>query len=92
MEERTKLYNKILKTVKILSSWKKSITVPVFKKKNKRVPENYRGITLLSSVMKLFTKILESIIHKYVKISEEQHGFRSNRSLNSIFILRQITD
>lgn len=59
------------------------MTNPIFKKGDKNKPENYRGITLLNSTLKLLTKI-----ESYVEMNEEQ-CFRS--TTDTIFILRQIT-
>lgn len=93
VKELTTLFNKITTTGKVPAEWKKSITIPVFKKGDKRNPENYRGITLLNSTMKLFTKILTDIIQKYTNTSEEQQGFRKNRStLDAIYIIRQLIE
>lgn len=55
-EELTKLNNKILKTEKRPTSWKKNKTVSLFKKVEKIFSGNYRDTILLSSVMKFFTK------------------------------------
>ena len=40
------------------NSWFPSIIVPIFKKSDLSNPNNYRGITLVSNVCKLFTAIL----------------------------------
>ncbi|XP_055384192.1 uncharacterized protein LOC129613898 [Condylostylus longicornis] len=86
------LFNKILTYKQAPREWKNSITVPIFKKGDKNLPENYRGITLLSSMLKLFTEIV-SIEVAGTGIAEEQQGFRTNRSTtDAIFILRQITE
>ena len=90
--ELTTLFNKILQTGKIPTSWKESTTIPIFKKGTKTDPKNYRGITLLSAVLKLMTKILAEVIAE-TGINEEQQGFRKNRStIDAIFILRQIAE
>lgn len=90
--ELCKLYNKIIQQGEVPESWKTSITVPIFKKGDRSLPNNYRGITLLSSVMKLFTKILAMYISS-TGIAEEQQGFRQNRSTtDAIFIVRQIAE
>lgn len=52
-------------------------------------PKNYRGIGLLSSVSKLFTKILLDEVAS-TGISEKYQGFRKNRS--TILTIRQITE
>jgi len=92
-EEIKKLFIKIQKEQKIPDDWKKSLTVPIFKKGNKKDPHNYRGITLLESIMKLFTNILKDEITTYVQMSDEQQGFRQNRSTtDAIFALRQVRE
>lgn len=45
--------------------------IPIFKKRSKKDPNNYRGITLLSSVLKILTKILAEKIARKADISEE---------------------
>ena len=56
--------------------------------------DNYRGITLLSVVGKLYTSILNNRISSWLenkkKIVEEQGGFRAKRStIEQIFILKE---
>ena len=71
---------------------KRQLLHPVFKKGDKQLPGNYRGITLLSVVSKLFTKLLAEYIVD-TGISEEQQGFRCNRStIDAIFIMCRITE
>ena len=85
-------FNKITKTKKVPTEWKESITIPILKKGSRKDPANYRGITLLSSILKLFTKILSDEIHAR-GMCEEQQGFRKNRStIDAIFTIRQIAE
>lgn len=87
------LYNKIMNSSIIPNAWKKSITIPIFKKGNKKEPTNYRGITLLSSAMKLLTNIIATQLNEIIPMNEEQQGFRKNRSTtDAIFIIRQIAE
>lgn len=89
----TVLYNKIVQDITISEDWRNSITVPLFKKGDTSNPENYRGITLLNSSMKLFTHILGRDLISEMELSEEQQGFRKNRStIDAIFIVRQIAE
>ena len=62
---------------------------------DKADPGNYRGITLLSTVGKIFCKILNdrvgTMLEKEEKISEGQAGFRPNRScVDHIYALSKI--
>ena len=54
-DELALLFNKILENGEIPEAWKHSFTIPIFKKGDRKVSDNYRGITLLSAVLKLFT-------------------------------------
>ena len=66
--------------------WLKSIINPIPKdsKKNPYVPLNYRGISLLSCVSKVYSSLINKRITSYCNISDlivdEQNGFRSGRS------------
>ena len=58
-------------------------------------PSNYRGITLLSTFGKLFTKIVNKCLNvwaeKYHVYSEAQAGFRKNMgTVDNIFILHGV--
>ena len=71
------------------------MVIPIHKKVSKNTVDNYRGITLLSVLGKLFTRILNNRLHFWAEsydISiEEQAGFRSNHStLDNLFVLHSI--
>lgn len=77
---------------KIPEEWNIGIVKPIFKKGDKLSCENYRGITLLNVVYKIFSSILHARINVYADgiLGEYQAGFRANRSTtDQIFALRQ---
>ena len=79
------LYNWIWKNEYTPKRWKEGVVVNLFKKSDKADPGNYRGITLLSTVGKIFCRILNDRVGTMLEkeeenISEEQAGFRPNRS------------
>lgn len=57
---------------------KTSIIIPIYKKSDKKQPENYRGITLLSFVLKLITKITLNKLNMELENNEEQMGLVYN--------------
>ena len=80
---------------KIPDDWGKAVIVPIFKKKDKLDCANYRGISLLSLVWKVFCSIKHSRMKKKTEeiLSESQAGFRPGRSTaDQLFSLRQITE
>ena len=64
--------------------WREGLIVNLFKKGDKEDPGNYRGITLLSVVGKMFCKVLNNrLVHHFDKggvFHEGQAGFRLKRS------------
>ena len=68
------------------SIWKMAIIKPIPKSAmtDPRLPLQYRGISLLSTMYKIFSSILNSRISKCAESSniyaDEQNGFRKNRS------------
>jgi len=49
---------------------------PIFKKDDRREPKNYRGISILNTCYKLYSKILEMKLQKYSEVfmTETQNG------------------
>lgn len=89
------LFNKILKEEKVPIFWGDIITKMLYKKGDMLNPENYRPISLVNTIVKLFTIILFSRIAKWAesngKLPEWQAGFRSKRSTTDhIFVLNCI--
>ena len=77
-------FNKCIEERTFLKCLKIAKVIPIFKEGDKRKPENYRLISLLSSLSEVFEKLLQSrmikLCDKKIIISGNQYGFRSNRS------------
>ena len=54
--------------------------IPKYTSKDKRIPSNYRGISLIYVVSKLYSNVLNKRLMKYLEnensFAEEQNGFR----------------
>ncbi len=92
-----KLYVKCFEYCILPSVWLKSIVVPVPKSSTKDpfVPLNYRGISLLSCICKVFSGIINKRVIDYCElmnlIVDEQNGFRKDRSCTDhIFALSSL--
>ena len=87
------LFNLCFLNAIIPELWSKSIIVPILKPgKDYRDPYGYRSISLMSTVAKLFSTILNKRIVSYLEqhniLHEEQNGFRKFRScLDHIYTL-----
>ena len=81
----TKLFNRCVKEKCFPSSWKVSSICPVFKNSGERSsPSQYRPISLLSVISKIFESILNRHILNHLSknnlLVDVQYGFRSARS------------
>ena len=75
------VFNNCLKESCFLDCWKVSLVVPVFKNVGERsTGKNYRPVSLLSVVSKVFEKLFVDHLEKCVLFSDFQYGFRSSRS------------
>ena len=74
--------------------WRMSVLVPLYKGKGDiKECGNYRGIKLMSHIIKLWERIIEARIKKEVTIAEQQFGFMSGRSTtDAIFCLRMLLE
>jgi hypothetical protein len=92
-----KLFQMCFDSGKIPSLWRKAIISPIPKdeKNDKRVPLNYRGISLICCTAKLYSSLLNVRIDQFLstgdKIVDEQNGFRKNRSCQDhLFVLDSV--
>jgi hypothetical protein len=75
--------------------WNIAIVTPLFKKGDRAICDNYRGISLLCTVYKIYAKIIARRTGRIIEplISEEQNGFRKDRSCtDSSFVIQQLVD
>ena len=88
------LFNKILLSGQIPEGWNQGIIIPLYKGNGDlNDPSNYRGITLLPCINKLFEAILNDRIWLVIKdkISPLQAGFvKKHRTLDQILILDEL--
>ena len=81
----SKLFNIIFDTGILPDAWLEGKIRPIYKNKGSQLdPENYRPITILSCLGKLFTAILNNRLTKYLEhhesLHENQAGFRQGYS------------
>ena len=81
------LFNNVVGKGQIPSSWKQGLLVPIYKGGNKKrtLPESYRPVSLLSSVLKLFEFIVKSrlisyVFHEIEFACAQQQGFQKHLS------------
>lgn len=77
--------------------WSEATIVPLHKKGDTNIPDNYRGISLLSILSKVFTHILNVRLMEWAEqngmICEAQAGFRKGRSTTDhIFTLNAMIE
>ena len=73
---------KIWRSEKLPEQWTTAIINPIHKKGDRSNPDNYRGISILGSTYKIFSKILYNRIKEQLdqELGEYQGGFRPWRS------------
>lgn len=81
----SKLFRKCVAESCFPSSWKVASVVPVFKNSGERSdPKNYRPISLLSVISKIFESLINSSLTQHLDsnklLSDHQYGFRAGRS------------
>ena len=90
-----KLFNGILKCKYYPKEWKIGIIVNLFKSGDVLSTDNYRGLTINSSLAKLFNTIMNNrlikFLDKYDVINDNQIGFRKKaRTSDHIFIINTL--
>ncbi|XP_030748216.1 uncharacterized protein LOC115876544 [Sitophilus oryzae] len=91
----TNIVNQCLNGQPVPEQWKKAYISSIYKKGSRKDPNNYRGISVTSTMSRLYGRILRNLIEEEYSSyeEEEQNGFRSGRSCtDNIFALKQIIE
>ena len=87
----TQIFRQCLQTGEWPAQWKEARVTPVHKKKSRSEPGNYRPISLLSIISKIFERIigeqLTSFLEENHLHSPKQFGFRKGRSTSDLLLL-----
>ena len=86
------LFNKIYEYGYFPETWSEGYIIPLHKKGSINDVENYRGITLLSTLGKLFTRVINNRLtewaENYAILIEAQAGFRQGMgTVDNLFVL-----
>ena len=89
--------NQVWKGKEFPEEWKIGLIVPLLKKGDATCITNYRGITLLSTLYKIYATIVNKRLKKEIEekkiLPDTQAGFRKERgTLDNIYILKQSID
>ena len=73
----------------IPEEWLTSYITPLHKKGPKDNTKNYRGIAVISSIGRIYSRVLKILLEKEMSQAEEQAGFRARRStVDNLFTLK----
>lgn len=92
-ETLRQIYNKVWNEEKVPSDWTLGVILPIHKKGDRKECNNYRGITILSTAVKVFEQIIERKLRSITEasLSNSQSGFRKGRSTqDNIFTIKEI--
>ena len=83
-----KLFNTIMATECIPSAWRQGVVVSVYKADDPTDCGNYRPLTLLTAMDKLWSTIISLRLAAHVDLHDHQYGFRAKRgTTNALFNL-----
>ncbi|XP_046411929.1 uncharacterized protein LOC124175576 [Neodiprion fabricii] len=88
-------FNKIYETESIPDDWAKVVMFMLFRKGDNLDPANYRGMALINSLTKIFTKILHDRLRQWATSQnlnpEEQAGFCVGKgTTDNVFVLQAV--
>jgi hypothetical protein len=93
----TNLFNTVFESGEVPEAWTSGLIIPIYKKGDPTDPSNYRGITLVSALGKVYTKLLNDRLDKFAEkygiIKDSQGGFRKhNSTIDQVFVLQTLID
>ncbi len=85
-----KMFQHSVDTGIVPKQWKKAVVSPIFKKGDRNQASNYRPVSLTAVCCKLCEHLIAKAIMNHLEenklLSDNQHGFRKNRSCESQLI------
>ena len=90
-------FNMVIDSASVPEGWREGLVVLLLKRKPATVLSNYRPITLISCISKLFTKIMAKRLSERIQntdvLGDTQQGFRKERScLDNLLILNTLLE
>ena len=92
-----KFFNRCFKTGIVPDIWSKALIKPIPKggSTDRRIPLNYRGISLLPTISKVYSSVLNERLLSYLEnnslLTDTQNGFRKLRScVDHLYVLTSI--
>ena len=89
-KQLTELFNLSLKSGEYPDDWKLAKVSPVFKAGERNDPNNYRPISILSTISRVFEKLVYEQIYNYLTknnlLDSRQSGFRSLHSTVTVLL------
>ena len=91
----TLLFNESLNSGKFPSEWKMALVTPVPKSGDKQLVSNYRPISVLPAIAKVFERLVHQQLYNYLAshnlLNEAQSGFRPQHSTQDV-LLKTVDD
>ena len=89
------ILREVWRTRRVPVEWKRSVLVPIHKKNDRKVCDNYRGIAMLSVPGKVLSLILLERLQTIIdpQLLDSQRGFRRGRgTVDQIWMTRQLVE
>lgn len=82
VKELTFIYNRVWQEKKVPEDWSRAVILPIYKKGDPKHCGNYRGISLLCVVSKIYETILEKRLRGVIEpqLKDQQSGFRQEHT------------
>lgn len=89
------MFGKAINGHNIPDEWKEAQLTSIFKKGDRRQCDNYRGISVIATMGRLYGRVLRDKLEQNIqgKIGEEQAGFTAGRScIDHIYTIQQLLE
>ena len=89
-----RLFNRLLVGGRMPEEWRRSVLIPIYKnKEDAQCCGNYRGIKLMSHIMKVWERIIETRLKDRVEINKQQYKFMLGKgTTDAMFAVRMLME